>query len=112
MRHVIDSTGGVSGSAKGGPFHFTLNTDGRRHPKENALAICTLVVGLVAFVTGFVVSAHVIASCLGAIGFCGGLYAQYVSSTTAQRSLIIVGVVASFVGVALGIAHGGFVPRP
>ncbi|MCT9934708.1 hypothetical protein N5079_31320 [Planotetraspora sp. A-T 1434] len=112
MRHATDSAGDGTGSAKGGHFHFTLNTDGRRHPAENALVVCTLVFGLVAFVTGFVVRAHVIASWVGAIGFCGGLYAQYVSSTTAQRSLIIVGVVASFVGVALGIAHGGFVPRP
>jgi hypothetical protein len=39
-----------------------------------------------------------------------GLYSQYVSVTTPQRSLNIMGLVASFVGVALGIAHGGFLP--
>jgi hypothetical protein len=76
------------------------------------MTIATLLLGIVAFVTGFIVSAHVIASWVGAIGFCGGLYAQYISSTRAQRSLIIVGVVGSFVGVALGIAHGGFMPKP
>jgi hypothetical protein len=94
------------------PFNLTLNTDGRPHPRENLMAIATLLCGLVAFVAGFIVRAHVIASWAGAIGFCGGLYAQFVSETTAQRAVIIVGVVASFVGAALGIAHGGFVPKP
>ncbi|KAB8184086.1 MULTISPECIES: hypothetical protein [Microbispora] len=93
------------------PVHLTLNTDGRPHPRENAMTIATLVCGLVAFVTGFIVMAHMIASWVGAIGFWGGLYAQFVSSTTRQRALIIVGIVGSFVGAALGIAHGGFFPR-
>ncbi|MBO3750264.1 hypothetical protein J5X84_29640 [Streptosporangiaceae bacterium NEAU-GS5] len=87
-----------------------MNTDGESHTVENVLAIGTLVCGVIAFITGFIVSAHVIASWFGALGFGGGLYAQYVSATTPQRSVIIAGVVASFVGVALGIAHGGFIP--
>ncbi|GGO25249.1 hypothetical protein GCM10010116_50710 [Microbispora rosea subsp. aerata] len=93
------------------PIRFTLNTDGRPHPRENAMAIATLVCGLVAFVTGFIVAAHMIASWVGTVGFWGGLYAQFVSSTTRQRALIIVGIVGSFVGAALGIVHGGFFPR-
>ncbi|WP_067137611.1 hypothetical protein [Microtetraspora malaysiensis] len=93
------------------PTHrLTLNTDGKPHTLENALAVSTLVVGLLALVTGFVVSLHPVASWVGTIGFCGGLYAQYVSVTTPQRSLIIIGIVGSFVGAALGIAHGGFLP--
>jgi hypothetical protein len=92
------------------PFRLTLNTDGKPHTAQNALAVATLICGVAAFVTGFIVSAHVVASWLGTIGFAGGLYTQYISSTTAQRSVIIVGVVASFVGAALGIAHGGFTP--
>ena len=91
-------------------FRFTLNTDGQPHTVQNVLAVATFVIGIVAFVTGFIVSAHVIASWFGAIGFWGGLYAQFISATTPQRSLIIVGVVASFVGVVLGIYHGGFFP--
>lgn len=104
MRHAI-------GRKARPPGRLTLNSDGRRHPLENVMTVATLSCGLVAFVTGFIVNAHIVASWLGAIGFCGGLYAQYVSATTAQRALIIVGVVGSFVGVALGIAHGGFFPR-
>lgn len=91
------------------PLRF-LNTDGRRHPLENVLTITTLVLGLIAFITGLIVSAHVVASWTGALGFGIGLIAQYLSATTAERSLIVVGIVASFVGTALGIAHGGFTP--
>jgi hypothetical protein len=100
----------ILGPVESEPFRLTLNTDGRPHTVENALAVGTLICGIVAFVSGFIVSAHVVASWLGALGFGGGLYVQYISATTPQRSLIIAGVVASFVGVALGIAHGGFLP--
>ena len=37
-----------------------------------------------------------------------GLYAQMVSNTREQRVLIMAGVIAAFVGLGLGIAHGGF----
>jgi len=103
MPHILEP-------AERQPFRFTLNTDGKPHRVENVLAISTLVVGALAFVCGFIVSAHVVASWLGALGFGGGLYVQYISETTPQRSVIIAGVVASFVGVTLGIAHGGFTP--
>lgn len=86
------------------------DTDGTRHPLTNFLAVATLMLGIAAFVTGFIVSSHVFASWVGAIGFWGGFYAQYISVTTAQRCLIVAGIVMSFVGMALGIAHGGFVP--
>ncbi|PZG49821.1 hypothetical protein C1I98_11260 [Spongiactinospora gelatinilytica] len=96
--------------SKSRPFRLTLNTDGVSHPIENTLSVATLVCGLVAFVTGFVSEAHILASWVGALGFGGGLYSQYVSATTAERSVNIVGIVAAFVGVSLGIYHGGFVP--
>jgi hypothetical protein len=89
-------------------LRLTLNTDGRRHPIENVLTISTIVLGLLAFVTGFIVSAHPVASWAGVFGFVIGLIAQYVSATTAERALNIVGIVGSFVGAALGIYHGGF----
>ncbi|WP_239089756.1 hypothetical protein [Sphaerimonospora thailandensis] len=90
---------------------FTLNTDGGRHPLTNFLTVATLMLGIMAFVTGFIVDSHIVASWVGALGFWGGLYVQYISVTTAQRCLIIAGVVTSFVGMALGVAHGGFVPH-
>ncbi|MFI6324851.1 hypothetical protein ACIBG8_45520 [Nonomuraea sp. NPDC050556] len=90
------------------PVKLTLNSDGRAHPVENILAVATLVSGLVAFVATFFPAAHAISSWFGALGFGMGLYSQYISATTPQRTLNIIGIVASFVGVSLGIAHGGF----
>ncbi|MEU8246354.1 hypothetical protein [Nonomuraea sp. NPDC048916] len=91
-------------------FKLTLNTDGRSHPVENTLAVTTLACGLVAFAATFFSTGYVIASWVGTLGFGTGLYSQYVSATTAQRSLNIVGLVSSFVGLALGIARGGYLP--
>jgi len=100
----------ASGQSPGGHFRFRLNSDGRRHPLENVLSVCTILCGLAALVTGIIPSAHPIASWLGVFGFFGGLYSQYVSATRPERALNIVGIVASFVGVALGIRNGGFFP--
>ena len=85
-----------------------LNTDGKPHPLENALTVFTLAAGLVSFALGFIVRAHLAATVLGLAGFGIGLYAQLISATRAERMLIVVGVTAAFVGVGLGIAHGGF----
>jgi hypothetical protein len=87
---------------------FTLNSDGKRHPLLNAATAYTLVAGLVALVTGFVDGQHVVATILGVTGMGVGLGAQMVSATREERMLIVVGVVASFVGMGLGFAHGGF----
>lgn len=89
---------------------MTLNTDGRRHPVENGLAVFTLIAGVGAFPLGFVVAQHVIASWAGAAALVVGLYTQMISETRPQRMIIVTGLVAGFVGVALGIAHGGFLP--
>ncbi|WP_089209142.1 hypothetical protein [Streptosporangium subroseum] len=100
----------ASRSTRRGPFRFALNSDGRPHLIEDVLSVGTLICGLVAFATGFMPGMHVLASWAGAVGFVGGLYSQYVSATTRERALNIVGIVASFVGVAFGIHHGGFLP--
>jgi uncharacterized membrane protein len=94
-----------------------LNSDGRPHPVENAVAITLLLVGLVSFVIGIVVvrnaptaaaAWHVVATATGLVSLLVGLYAQMVSSTREQRVLIVAGIIAGFVGLALGLAHGGF----
>jgi hypothetical protein len=86
---------------------LTLNSDGRRHPVENALTAFTFVAGIVAFALGFVVRAHVVGTVLGIVAFLVGLYSQMVSNTREQRVLIMTGIVASFVALGLSIAHGG-----
>jgi uncharacterized membrane protein len=93
-----------------------LNSDGRSHPIENALVITILLAGLVSFVLGMVVrnsptassAIHIVATLTGLFSLLVGLYAQMVSSTREQRVLIVTGIIAGFVGLAIGLAHGGF----
>ena len=85
-----------------------LNTDGQRHPLENSLAVFTLVTGVIAFAVGWVVSLRMLASVLGIVSLLVGLYAQLISATRAERMIIVTGLVAAFVGTALGFGHGGF----
>ncbi len=87
---------------------LTLNSDGQRHPMENALTAFTFVVGILAFAIGFIVRAHAVGTVLGIVAFVIGLYAQLVSATREQRVLIMAGIIAAFVGMGLSIAHGGF----
>jgi small-conductance mechanosensitive channel len=87
---------------------LTLNNDGKRHPLENSLAVFTLVTGLITCAVGWVVSLHALASILGIVSLLVGLYAQLISATRAERVIIVTGLVAAFVGTALGFAHGGF----
>jgi hypothetical protein len=97
--------------------HLTLNSDGQPHPLVNALTILTLVIGLVSFALGLVIRNVPSASGLGwaittaATGLASmlvGLYTQMISVTREQRVLIVTGIIAGFVGLALGLAHGGF----
>lgn len=89
-------------------LQLTLNSDGRRHPLLNTVACFTLACGVAAFILGLYHSQHLIPSILGIVAFGVGLVAQMMSATREQRILIVAGLVAGFVGMGLGIAHGGF----
>jgi hypothetical protein len=90
-------------------------TDGRSHPLLNAVSACTLVVGLASFALGmvlrYVVSTHgiaIAAAATGLISLLVGLFTQMMSATRGERILLVTGMIAGFVGLALGLAHGGF----
>ena len=92
-----------------------LNTDGQPHPVENILTVLTLLVGLVSFVLGMIVrNAHtgaavvITATVTGLVACLVGLYAQMISATRNQRILIVTGIIAGFVGLAIGLSKGGF----
>jgi hypothetical protein len=87
---------------------ITLNSDGQRHPLLNAVAVLTFFAGIAAFALGFVVRAHLVATILGGVTFAIGMYVQLISATREQRIFIVTGMVGAFVGLGLGIAHGGF----
>jgi ammonia channel protein AmtB len=106
----------VAGTVDSGRRHNFLNSDGQPHPVQNILTIVTLVVGLVSFVLGLVIrNAHtsaaviVIATTTGLVSCLIGLYVQMISSTREQRVLIVTGIIAGFVGLAIGLSKGGFV---
>ena len=94
-----------------------LNSDGQPHRTLNILAIFTLVVGLVSFVLGMIIrNAHtgaaviVTATVTGLVACLVGLYTQMISATREQRIVIVTGIIAGFVGLALGLSKGGFTP--
>lgn len=94
----------------------TLNSDGQPHPVLNAFSTFTLLVGLVSFVLGLVIrnvpgsglGLAITTAVTGLVALLVGLVTQMVSATREQRVLIVAGIIAGFVGLALGLAHGGF----
>ncbi len=80
----------------------------QRHPREFSLAAITFVGGLVAFVAGVIHAGHFVAVCAGVVTVLFGLYSQLVSATTTERWVNVIGIGLAFVGVGLGLSHGGF----
>jgi len=106
----------VAGTLRNRPRLNILNNDGQPHPAENTGAILVLVLGLVSFVLGLIVrnehtgpAAHIIATATGLVALLAGLYLQMVSSTRNQRVVIVAGIIAGFVGLAIGLSKGGFI---
>jgi len=108
---------GVTRTGRPGRFpRLSLNSDGRPHPLLNAASFFTLIVGLFSFAIGLFLrtgpsGVHtwaVVASVSGIIGLLFGLVCQMLSATREERVVIVTGIIAAFVGLALGLAHGGF----
>ena len=83
---------------------------------QTAAAAITLVLGLLSFVLGMIVrnmhgapsAFHVIALVAGLLSFVIGMFFQMISATRNVRIIIVTGMIAGFVGAALGLAAGGF----
>ncbi|MCF6522188.1 hypothetical protein [Streptomyces sp. JJ36] len=89
-----------------------LNSDGRAHPVENGFAGVTALLGVVAFVAALLTQAgtaelHLLASWAGLAGVLAGGWGQYISATTGERFVVIVGMGAAAFGLFLGMANGG-----
>ncbi|MFD5326177.1 hypothetical protein [Streptomyces sp. NPDC127092] len=89
------------------PGHSLFATDGKPHPLQDTLVAVTLVLGLLSFVTGFFDNLHLLASWTGLVGILSGGYGQFISATTRERFLLIIGLGLAGVGFYLGMAHGG-----
>jgi hypothetical protein len=93
-----------------------LNSDGRPHPLLNAASFFTLIVGLLAFALGLFLRTGpsgdhgwaIIASATGLVALVTGLFSQMMSATREQRIILVTGMIAGFIGLALGLSHGGF----
>ncbi|MER5521820.1 hypothetical protein AB0N16_17330 [Streptomyces sp. NPDC051105] len=82
-------------------------TDGKTHPLQDSLMAVTLALGLIAFITSFFHSLHLLSSWTGLIGIFTGLFGQWVSITTRERFGLILGLGAAGIGFFIGMAHGG-----
>jgi hypothetical protein len=100
-----------------GRFHLTLNSDGQSHKLVNVLTIFVLAIGMASFVLGLVIRNvsgtdgigwAAVTTSAGLVSMVVGLYTQMISATREQRVLIVTGIIAGFVGFAIGLAHGGF----
>ncbi|MCT2589241.1 hypothetical protein LHJ74_04715 [Streptomyces sp. N2-109] len=93
-------------------FASRLNTDGKAHPVQNTFVAATVLLGAVAFVTALITerewaNLHLLASWAGMAGILTGGWGQFISATTAERFLLVLGLGAAAVGLFLGIAYGG-----
>jgi hypothetical protein len=84
-----------------------LDTDGKPHPVENAFATATLVLGAVAAITCFWPGLYLVSSWTGLAGILTGARGQFVSATTAERFVLVIGLGAAALGFFLGMARGG-----
>jgi hypothetical protein len=89
-------------------LQLSLNSDGRRHPLLNAVTGFVFLAGIAAFALSIIVREHLVATILGIVAFGVGLTGQLYSATREERILLVTGIVGGFVGMGLGIAHGGF----
>jgi hypothetical protein len=86
---------------------LTFNSDGRRHPLVNSLAIITLVLGAVSVISSAFTGLHLLSSWTGLVGIVTGGWGQFISATTTERFALIIGLGMAAVGFYIGVAHGG-----
>jgi hypothetical protein len=107
---------GTIGTGRSGRLpRLNLNSDGRPHPLLNAASFSILIVGLFSFAIGLFLRTGpsgehgwaIVAAVTGLAGLLVGLFLQMMSATREERIIIVTGIIAAFVGLALGLAHGG-----
>ncbi|MFI6285660.1 hypothetical protein ACIBCM_13040 [Streptomyces sp. NPDC051018] len=82
-------------------------TDGKPHPLQDTLVAVTLVLGVLSFVSAMFHNLHLLSSWTGLVGILTGAYGQFISATTRERFLLVLGLGLSAAGFFLGMAFGG-----
>ena len=105
---MAQSTGQPHGQPHNAGYWTRLvRDDARAHPLQDTLAGLTVVLGAVAIATCMFHSLHILASWTGLFGVLTAVWGQYISTSTAQRFLLVVGGGAAAVGFGIALAHGG-----
>ncbi|WP_328318482.1 hypothetical protein [Streptomyces sp. NBC_00388] len=89
------------------PVAALFASDGKPHPLEDALVAVTFVLGVLALIASGFNNLHLLSSWAGLVGILTGAYGMFISVTTRERFIVILGIGASAVGFYLGMAHGG-----
>lgn len=105
--HAPDPRAGHSWTRLPGPLHRLINTDGRRHPKENAMAFLSLGLAVVSLVSVTQPTWHIVGAWAGLVGAFVAGFDQFISKTRGERWIIVVGLIGSALGFVLNLANGG-----
>ena len=105
---MAQSTGQPHGQPHNAGYWTRLvRDDAKAHPLQDTLAAVTVVLGAIAIATCMFRGLHLLASWTGLVGVITAGIGQYLSATTAERFLLVVGGGAAAVGLGIGLAHGG-----
>jgi hypothetical protein len=86
-------------------LHSRINTDGERHPWENALALLTLGFG-VAALAALVMTWYDVAAWVALAGALIAAYDEYIAKTQPERWIILTGFGLCVAALALAMANG------
>ncbi|MFE5326977.1 hypothetical protein ACFRCG_11370 [Embleya sp. NPDC056575] len=109
MAHTIRRTASAAPAAPAGAHRprLTLNSDGRAHPRENALVAAVVLFALVAGVCAFFKGMHVLGAWTALAGVVTGLVSQMFSATTEERVVTVLALGVSAVALFMNMFHGG-----
>ena len=88
------------------PLHRWVNGDGERHPLENTLAFLTLALGAVSIIC-LIPGAWQVSFWTAFAGAMMAAYDEFISKTSGERRMILVGFALCVIGIAVSSANGG-----
>ncbi|MEU0937172.1 MULTISPECIES: hypothetical protein [unclassified Embleya] len=106
MAQTIRRTGSAATAGAHRP-HLTLNSDGRAHPRENALVAAVVLFALVGGICAFFKDMHILGAWTALAGVVTGLISQMFSATTEERVVTVLALGVSAVALFMNMFHGG-----
>ncbi|WP_020557171.1 hypothetical protein [Embleya scabrispora] len=106
MAQTIRRTGTAPAAGTHRP-RLTLNSDGRAHPRENALVATVVLFALVGGICAIFEDMHVLGAWTALAGVVTGLVSQMFSATTGERVVTVIALGVSAVALFMNMFHGG-----